>query len=401
MPVLTQARKNIPGLALYPAVINDAATGQFLNLITNVNATMSGGSTLLGQAKFRNDFQKINDVIMGYRASQAWVNLLYALDPDNPSGEGGTVGDWNVGGGNCTLVNTAEWSRAGSRGFKQTATAVASTYALIDVRAVCAAGSQYTAQAMFQAAAGKTIRLALYGDTSGYTLIDVVATGLPQIARVTKTFAAGDAADRSIIIRQLNAAIGDVCYWDNFMIVSGSVVPMFTEAECTATSCTFPTPFSAGEDVSFLIFIWVPYALNDGQNHYLMNNDGAGNNNIIFYKGSDNNLYLWTVDAANVSKIRQMAVSGAAGFHAIAASLSAANTQQLAIDGTLAVTTSGAGVRESAVAAATYYGTHSTGVQQLNGLILPSTYKGVVWDGPMCQRMSSLQAQPPRMRRVA
>ncbi|MFA5636142.1 MAG: hypothetical protein WC977_09560, partial [Anaerovoracaceae bacterium] len=168
LPGIGVIRRRDPRLALYPFALDDASAGVFRDLMTNVDATVSGGSTLTGAAKRRNDFQRLTSTFptLGYRASGAVDNLDYALDPDNPSAEGGTTGTHTATNGAITVITTDFWH--GSRCFKQTPTGAAPTFDT-DLMAVTAASTQYTTAAMVKATAGRTIRASLIGDTSGAT----------------------------------------------------------------------------------------------------------------------------------------------------------------------------------------------------------------------------------------
>jgi len=387
-----------PTLALYPIAIDDFAAGYLLNAQSNVNATMGGGSTLLLQEKRRNDYQRLTSTFptLGYRASGAYTNLDYALDPDNPSAEGGTAGTHTATGGGITVITTDFWH--GSRCFKQTPTGAAPTFDT-DLMAVTAAGTQYTTAAMVKATATRTIRASLIGDTSVPTSGDFTATGDWQLVYVTKTFAAGDTTSRDRSILLTDGIAGDTFLVDAIITVTGGTVPMFEESECVATSATFPTPFAAGEPVSFLCFVWTPWAGNDGVAHVIFSNIGAGNNRLYMDKPAGNYLRISTIDNAGAAKhniIGTTAINWPAGsFHAIAASLPAAGDYRLALDGVLATAPGGAGVRESAVGAVIFL------TNPLNGLILPYIYRGVAWGDEECEYYSTLQAPPPRTRMVA
>lgn len=389
-----------PRLSLYALPFNDGEGGKLRNHITGEDATLSGGSTLLAQEKFRNDFQRLASTFptLGYRASPAWTNLEYALDTDNPSAEGGTAGTHTATNGGITVITTDSWH--GSHCFKQTPTGAAPTLDT-DLMAVTAAGTQYTTAAMVKATEGRTIRASLIGDTA--TNGDFTATGNWQLVYVTKTFAAGDTTSRDRSILLTDGIAGDTFLVDAVITVTGSTVPMFEEAECVATSCTVPTPFAAGEPVSFLFFVWTPWAGNDGVTHYLWGNRGVGTNYVSLTKYNANVVMLFTRDAANITKTTTLAVNAdswpAGSFHAIAGSMTPDNTHRLAVDGTLGASV-GAGVRENSVGANNYIGTSTLATLPLNGLILPYIYRGVAWGDEECEYYSTLQAPPPMYRRV-
>ncbi|MFA4972897.1 MAG: hypothetical protein WC683_09805 [bacterium] len=397
-----------PTLALYPIAINDFAAGQFLNAQTNVNATMAGGSTLLGQAKYRNDFQRLTSTCptLGYRAAPAWTNLDYALDPDNPSAEGGTVGTHTATGvHHMDVMATDSWH--GSRCFRLIVNAPAPTFDT-DLMAVTAASTQYTTAAMVKATAGRTIRASLIGDTSGATPTDFPATGNWQLVYVTKTFAAGDTTSRDRSILLTDGQVGDTFLVDAVITVAGSTVPMFEESECVATSCTFPTPFTAGEPVSFLFFVWTPWAGNDGVTRFLFSMGNPAAANSMFIRKTNTNVLNFNIyDAAGAVRGCTEAVDAtdwpAGTMKVIAASRDAAGNMLAYLGGT-AFTTQNAGAGSGlmgAAAATIYFGNRGAGLDPLNGLILPFTYRGVAWGDEECEYYSTLQAPPPRARRVA
>jgi hypothetical protein len=198
---------------------------------------------------------------------------------------------------------------------------------------------------------------------------------------------------------------GDVQYYDAAILVPGATVPMFEEKECVATSCTFPTPFAAGEPVSFLFFVWTPWAGADGANHNLLGIGGHGAADSIRLLKANTNALLFDVydNAAAVKRCSTAAGWAAGSFNRIACSRSSAGVTTAALNGTLFTTRNdGAGTGlEAALEASVYFGATSAGAFPLNGLILPFIYGGVAWGDEECQRMSQLGAPPPRTRRVA
>ncbi|MCK9602376.1 MAG: hypothetical protein M0R06_25245, partial [Sphaerochaeta sp.] len=280
-----------PTLALYPIALNDFATGNFLDAVTNINATTSGGSTLTGQAKFRNDYQRLTSTFpsLGYRASPAWTNLLYELNADAPSFEGGTTGGWAGGRYTNAIITTDAWH--GSRSLQGTVNNVAGDqYETITVTAGTAAGTQYTFAAMVKAgnagAVGNKVYARTWDDVTGYTSgAQVTLTTEWQLVTVTATYNAASTVRQVYIYNVWGSGwlVGDVLLIDAISLVAGATVPMFEEAECTATSCTFPTPFTAGEPVSFLFFVWTPWAGNDATLHQLLDNR-SGASIVQIYK---------------------------------------------------------------------------------------------------------------------
>jgi hypothetical protein len=107
---------------------------------------------------------------------------------------------------------------------------------------------------------------------------------------------------------------------------------------------------------------------------------------------------------AGVAKSMVMAVTAvnwpAGTMKVFAGSLAADNTQRLALNGTLAGVSAGAGARETFMPATIYMGSDLIVGNHLNGIILPYIYRGVAWGDEECQYYSSLQAPPPRNRVV-
>jgi hypothetical protein len=87
-------------------------------------------------------------------------------------------------------------------------------------------------------------------------------------------------------------------------------------------------------------------------------------------------------------------------MHRVAFSIHEDNTQHLALNGTLLTTSAGAAGREAAVNANLYAGSDKDGANHGNCLLLPYVYE-VPWSAAECEYYSTLQAPPPRARRVA
>lgn len=390
---------------LYPLPVDDGAGGEFHDYITGANATRAGGTTLADPAaEYRNNFQRgSNDprFPLMLRASGAVTNLLYALNADAPSFEGGTVGGWALSGGARVVVNDPAWH--GSKALHCYGSGVGYG-SFLDVTAITAAGSQYTFAAMISSLQS-SIRVTMWDDVTG-----TIASGNAILANdgwkqsvVTGTFTAGSVS-RKVWFYRINDPYD--FYADAAILVAGATVPMFEEKECVATSCTLPTPFAAGEPVSFLCFVWTPWAGNDGVRHDILYGiriaptvDG-----IVVGKTIGNNLQVATY-LAGVTKSMGMAVNAvnwpAGTMKVFAGSLAADNTQRLALNGTLAGVSAGAGARETFMPATIYMGSDLFVGNPLNGIILPYIYRGVAWDGAECVRMSTLKNIPARMRRTA
>jgi len=407
--------KRDPTLALYPIAIDDFAAGQLLNAQTNVNATMAGGSTLLAAAKRRNDFQRLTSTFPGlaYRASPAWTNLLWALNADAPSMEGDTAGIWTGLVGVTSAINSTDaWH--GSRSLQLTAT-VAVAYARGTLTGAVTPGNQYTLAFMVKAgnvgAVGKQVRPSLYGSVSGFTHgTAVTLTTDWQLVTVTKTFNVADVSLYAYVGGHTAGAfdVGDITLTDACILVAGATVPQFEEKECVATSATFPTPFSAGEPVSFLFFVWTPWAGNDGVLHTIFDSQGtaANQNRILIQKTAANNLEfnIWD-NATNLKQCSEAvtAVNWPAGTMKRVTISRDAGVMNAFLNGVVFGTlNAGAGTGlESALGANSYIGTDNAGANQLNGVMMPYMYEGYAWSAEEHGYYSTLQAPPPRTRRIA
>jgi len=409
IPGIGAIRRRDPRLALYPFALDDASAGVFRDLMTNVDATTSGGSTLTGAAKRRNDYQRLTSTFpsLGYRASGAVTNLLYALNPDNTSFENGTVGGWTtIPAGNIASATVSqEQSWHGSYSTKLVQSAADSRYDLV-ITAVTA-NAQYTASAMFKAPyAGDAAWLQLHGNASGGAVTVVTTTGDWQQITVTHTFA-GDVT-RSLFFYPRSGAAGYEWYLDAISLVAGATVPQFEEKEVVATSATFPTPFSAGEPFSAAFYVFSPWPGDDGALHTIFDSQGTGaaQNRILIQKTAANNLEfnIWD-NATNLKQCSEAvtAVNWPAGTMKRVTISRDAGVMNAFLNGVVFGTlNAGAGTGlESALGANSYIGTDNAGANPLNGLILPYIYRGVAWGDAECEYYSTLQAPPPRTRMVA
>ena len=266
-PGLQIVRRRIPDLTLYLIAINDNATGQFLNAMTNISAILNGGSTRTGQDKFIDDFQRLNDVILGYRASAATTNIYAGL----PAGTQNTSAELNATAGDHTAVNAtlsviSTDSVHGTKCFHILATGAAPAMNL-DITAVVGNVAHHS-QRMVKATAGRNIRLSLIGDVTGTTSTDLAATGEWQYITVSKTFA--DDTLRTVSCSLTDGVAGDVMLCDNIMGAATADLP-FISQEATAASATIPTPVIAGSAFSALIIIRRPSALFGSTVYELLN----------------------------------------------------------------------------------------------------------------------------------
>lgn len=398
-----------PRLSLYALPFNDGEGGKLRNHITGEDATGEGGSTLLAQEKFRNDFQRLTSTFPGlaYRASREVTNLLYALNADAPSFEGGTVGGWAVTFAQDYSVQIGDAAH-GSRFFRSVANNPALALRINrDIAGVTVAGNEYTAVSRIRAGnaqtVGKTYSIIITGNVSGNTAVPVNLTREWQQVSVTKTFNVGDGT-RTLLpfYGALVPVMGDIVECDAISLTAGATVPQFEEKECVATEAYFANPIPAGSPVSGVVFLWVPYNGNDGVEHNYLDCRDASGYGWRLYKSAANNLLIETTSAAG-TKSMGGAVNGtnmAAGrLHAIGFAIHADNTQILALNGTLLTTSAGAAGREAAVNANLYMGSDKDGANHGNCAMLPFAYN-VAWGDEECQYYSSLQAPPPMYRRV-
>ena len=398
-----------PRLSLYALPFNDGEGGKLRNHITGEDATLSGGSTLLAQEKFRNDFQRLTSTFpsLAYRASGAVTNLLYALNPDNPSFEGGTVGGWTLADFGTGSVDST-WSTHGVNSNKVTVGAGTGGWAgqVLNVAAATANNTQYTFAARVKSNVAKTIRVALYDEVDGYTATNYAfAAGEERLLAVTKTF---DPTDTAVIRRAHiqfvgTAAAGDIFYMDSLILTAGATVPQFEESERVASEAYFANPVPAGAPVSGIVFLWVPYNGNDNTEHNYLDCRDATPLGWRLYKSAANNLLIETTAAAGIKSMGGAVdnINMARGrMHTVAFSIHEDNTQHLALNGTLLTTSAGAAGREAAVNANLYVGSDKDGANHGNCLLLPYVYE-VPWSAAECEYYSTLQAPPPRTRMVA
>jgi len=149
------------------------------------------------------------------------------------------------------------------------------------------------------------------------------------------------------------------------------------------TICKAATPFAAGAPITIAIVCETTWAGNDNAYHWLFEM-ASGTQRIIIQKTNLNLLRIYTKDAAGVTRIKSLSATGWAANvpHVIVATLDASNNQRLWLDGVEATTSSGAGVRESAVGSYVYFGSDSAGGYMVTGTILAAIYSRVLTDIP-------------------
>ena len=378
--------------ALYASVINDGSTGKFRNLITNIDAAISGGSTRTGQYKFEDDFPVIPGTgFRALRASAATSNLLAGLSggTDNTTFEGGTVGNWS---GMRTDISVIEGGLHGTKNLRVVVQDVSGgKYILNGILSITNNNTIYTTYAYVKAAddlaVGCKSKVTLYdyapdyGAASG-NLISVTRDW-QMLPPATYTMRSGRTyAGIAIYFWAPNgsdpAPAGTAFDIDCIILIQGSAPLPFIPQEATACQATFPTPFNAGEPVTFLIFCGTPWGGNDGVEHTIFDTRVApGSNRIVLKKESGNYLTLYVYNAAGNSKTKTINTNAsnwpAGGLNVVACSIDAANTQLLALNGTAATTSSGSSGRESALGSVISIGASATGAVPANGFILPSS----------------------------
>ncbi len=191
IPGIIPVKRRTPHLASYMQPIKDGSAGVFRDLMTNVDATITGGSTHAQDIiKWYDNYQRLTGLaglpeIRGFRASAATVNLDYGLanGPQSVSAEvDDTAGDHTASNGTISVISTDSWH--GARCFQLLATGAAPALNT-DLTSVTAAGQQDTTSAMVKAPAGRTIRISLIGNSSGATNGDFTATGQWQRVQIT------------------------------------------------------------------------------------------------------------------------------------------------------------------------------------------------------------------------
>jgi hypothetical protein len=335
-------------------VVNELPPGSLRNLLNGQDATLGGGSTSGDDLhKFWDDFQIIGlpagDKQRGVVLSQARTNLLAGL----PAGIQNTSFEVDATDGDYTLTAvTGDVVAGGFHGdycWEGTASSADPGRIYVDAAAVLG-NAQYTLTALIRAnnagAVGSVFRPGLQGDVSGVTWgSPVTLTTEWQQVTVTKTFA----GDTNRIVYPFyqtgNAEVGDKIGCDCVQVVSGAVPPPFVESEALATSCTFPTPITAGNDATGIIFLWIPQAMSSTNRVHL---DLLDANSGIQVEFSGSRL-VFSCQNGTAGKAKYYTSAIAAGFHVIAWARHYTGTDielRLAVDGVLATadgTPSGSG----------------------------------------------------------
>jgi len=157
------------------------------------------------------------------------------------------------------------------------------------------------------------------------------------------------------------------------------------------TSQSFPTAslgLTPGMPISMVFAVNTAWSGDDGQTHMLIENYADADNYFLLEKHSWNTLFLRVGSAGGAYKQKTMDVDAtnwaAETDHVIVVTISADNTQRLWLDGCEAYQESGDdhGVRETALAANTYFGCDAQwdGYNLLDGSGLFAIYEGILTD---------------------
>jgi hypothetical protein len=224
-----------------------------------VMSARSGGS-----GKWEDDLPRLIAQSRGLGVAAARTNLLWLLNADNPSGEGGTTG--NYSGTRCTVANTARVDAAhGVRTFTLTSTEQNDARVQLLTTAVLMAGSQYTLSGKVRAitdnAVGVPVLMQIYDNIDSTLGTAVTMSKEWKFATVTHTLNAGSISSGATFARTSApyVPVGGQWEFDACMLNANGVPLLFVEKEALATSCTVPTPFTAGESFSFLAVIVSAY----------------------------------------------------------------------------------------------------------------------------------------------
>lgn len=182
-------------------------------------------------------------------------------------------------------------------------------------------------------------------------------------------------------------ADGDEWLISSAQVESGSVATPFALDSRTACSMSIPTAtigLVPGQSLSALFVVNTPWAGNDGVNHYLFDNDGTGSSAISVLKDTGSNLVVQTSDNGGILKYKYGSVAAtwlANVNNVVIATLSAANVQQIFLNGTTLTTSGGAGGRETTLNANTFIGSLTAGAFPVNGAILAALWGRVLTAG--------------------
>ena len=345
------------------------------DLVTNLPFTKTGG--VGGAWTDESNF----DNLLGMVAPVCGDAINNLFDVEDESFEGGTVGNW-AGASNCSLAVSTDEAFHGSYSLKCTVTADALAQFLNNVTAITSAGTEYTVTAKIKTDSGRTYRIAFWDDVvaSQYGST-ITGDGTWQTVTATKTFDAGSAG-RRIYFQGVSAITDDIIYLDAFQIIEGDEIHPFAYNSRTGTACTIPTPFEAGEAVSFVAVVYTDWPGSDAYYHYFFS-ASDGTDGIMLYKGNSGNL-IFTVYTGGAAQYKLLAVDTgnwlAYSTHIIVCTVDEDNNQQLYVDGVEATSSVGTEVRETALNSNLYLGSSHLGTLHINAPIFLAVVNGILSD---------------------
>ncbi len=151
------------------------------------------------------------------------------------------------------------------------------------------------------------------------------------------------------------------------------------------TSCSIPVAtigLTAGQPITIVCVVNVAWDGDDGTLHYLFDSRvGPTNNGIVIAHRATNTIRIYTYDNGSALKYKELDVasSWSAGTHVVIATLDAANSQHIFVDGVEGTTSSGTGVRESAFSTNAMFGCGLTSAP-ITGLELCAIWNRVLSD---------------------
>lgn len=357
-------------------MLSDGTTN-LLDLATDTPYAMGGG--VAGAWTEESNFRSL----LGVRAPVLAGATDNLLSDENASFEGGTVGGWVGQGADVTPSVSTAWAWHGSKSLKVTTTgATANRGAYVDVTAITAAGSQYTASVKIKNnhTADVGFEVYFYDNISGVQLGTAVtiAAGATATATATKTFGGGSAS-RAVGVRR-QAALAMNYEIDAVQLEAGAVATPFCVDNRQATTCTIPTGIIGllpGQALSIVCVVNTPWAGNDGLNHALLSvGTLLSANSIGLYKSSGNNLEFRTYDAAGnyIRKYGAAAAPWTASANHIVIATASGDTLALYLDGVELAAAAATGGREASMGATLYVGDRSAGDYKLSGSILTAIF---------------------------
>lgn len=243
------------------------------------------------------------------------------------------------------------------------------------------AGQPYTCSCYVKAnnagAVGETFRANYDGTTA-----DVTLTADWQLLKVTDASASGVAVNAQLYFT--GGENGDEVLVTAWQRENKLYATPFALDSRTASTLTFPTAslgLVAGQDMSIVVVTKTPWVGNDGVSHFLFEIRDALVNIIRVNKSNLNVIGLYIYQAGNL-KTKTLAVDAvnwaADTTHVIIATVDAANTQQIFLDGVAGAVSAGAFPREDALAATTYIGTSNANSAHANAPLLVAIFRRIL-----------------------